>query len=193
MSAVHHAQMPEVNNEPFAITGIVANEAFYFIAGLLHRRLKLDFKRVKNFEFYNESQNKCYEVATCIYLDGINGLIYLLINNTLPVIEGLKAPDCILMVIGRDCEPKSKELIKQMLKLKQIMTCKLFYPLQQPKESGIVTGLQGSLFDSTPVNGYENIKKKRKKVSKTVVFDEQVIKNIRLDLETNFCNEDIFV
>ena len=73
------------------------------------------------------------------------------------------------------------------------MTCKLFYPLQQPKESGIVTGLQGSLFDSTPVSGYENIKKKRKKVSKTVVFDDQVIENIRLDLETNFCNEDIFV
>ena len=188
-------ELLEVNNEPFTIIGISGSEPFYFHAGQMHRQLNLDFKRVQDFEFYDEDNNKFFSLPTCLYPDPENGLLFLLISNRKPLLKGLDKPNIILLIIGRDSLMKSTELIKQIRTLMNISWCKKFFysedeqeePIQEKIKSVQTIDLFGETSEKT--NVYSRIKKKRKNIVKSLSFNAEVIANLKEGLTYNLLRE----
>lgn len=198
MNTLHKKQFPEVNDGPYSIIGMVVNQPFYFVAGLLHRDLGLNFKRVKNFEFYNDKDNTLEEFSTYLYRNDTDELLYLMFNNDRPLIKGLKDVDYLLMIIGRDCAKKSDDLVKSILKQKKIMTCRILYQTQN--SDGDITysnkieteeAVQLSLFDGFQSDTYARIKNKRREVLRSTVIDDTIMENLRSDLEINLCSDSV--
>lgn len=188
-------ELLEVNNEPFTIIGISGSEPFYFHTGQMHRQLNLDFKRVSDFEFYDEDKGKFFSLPTCLYPDPENGLLFLLISNRRPLLKDLDKPDIILLIIGRDSLVKSEELIKQIRTLTNISWCEKFFYSEYEQEEPIQEKIKSiqtiDLFGETSVKtiDYSRIKKKRKNIVESLRFNADIIANLKEGLTYNLLRE----
>lgn len=185
----------EVNEEPFTIISILGSEPFYFYTGQMYRELKLDFERVKDFEFYDESTKKLFKRPTCLYLDKENGLLFLLISNKEPLIKNFNKPSMLLFIIGRDCLIKSGELIKEIKNLSGIWWCENSFYSENNQEDSLQKeiipslNIQLDVFAQEENVVYNRIKNKRTKITKSSVFKRDVINNLKADLTYNLARE----
>ena len=196
MDRVSSAKISEIGTEPFTITGIVAGTPFYFFAGQMHRELNLDFIRVPDFKFYDKTEDKCIPVATYVCFDDINGFLFILVSNKFPIIKNLVTPDTLLFVIGRDCLPKTEELIKDIRKKSFARYCKKFYYTEDDECNGEEYNLEQNekmiqlgVFPDNLQDPYGNVKRKRRNAVKGFAMDDATITNLREDLEINLKGE----
>ncbi|MBQ7984641.1 MAG: hypothetical protein IJ250_03280 [Bacteroidales bacterium] len=186
MKAINRRQIPELDSEPFTIIAIVTHEPFYYTCGCLHRMAGLQFKRVRDFGFYDEQQETLNNVPTAMFQDETNGLLYIMMDNTLPVIPQLKTPKRLLVIIGRDCEKQSSLLVKNMRTVNGILTSKVLYPEKEElKYSAKPQCVQADLFSQDEEDVYQRVKRKRKKPVFNPFDDDKIMENLKSDLQIN--------
>lgn len=193
MKKVHNAQILEVKSEPFTIIGMVTKEPMYFIAGQIHRELKIDLQRVSDFEFYDIKTKKLFYRPTYICLDSDNGLLYIMFSNTLPLVKNIKQLDILFVTIGRDCLEKTKQVVRDLNNLFSIRYSRCYYYSQQEEIlEQRVENPQGKLvqLDLNSSKGkdiYTRVREKRQKS----ILGKKIIENLLEDLEINLCNDNI--
>ena len=177
MKKVHNAQMLEVKSEPFTIIGMVTKEPMYFIAGQMHRELKIDFRRVSDFEFYDLNTKTFLQRPTYMYMDNDNGLLYVMFSNTVSLAKTIKQLDILLVIMGRDCLEKTKQVVKDLHNLFSIRYSECYYYSQQESDS------------SKGKDIYDKVREKRRKI----VLGKKIIENLLEDLEINLCNDRVAI
>lgn len=188
---INLCEMSAIGKEPLTVIGMVASMPFYFVASQMRRLLAMDFVRVRDFSMCADgSQDECKDYPTYFYLDSDKGLLYLMMDNTEPLVKNLKSSNILVFVIGRDCEKMTESLVRDLRGLSSVAYCKKYYPSQAEieqanVESNDVKAVQLDVFGQKTQNPYQNIKEKRRNIVKNMQIDEQRIDALKEDVEYN--------
>jgi hypothetical protein len=132
----------DLYDEPFTVLGLSSSLPGFKVASKMNHNLFVDFLRLQDFLSYKEESNKEYPFQWFYYYDDIDELCYFLLSNitdNILLIKELKKIDYVLLIIGRDCIEKSKEINKEINKIDGIMFSKVFYNSIPQKEESIKT------------------------------------------------------
>lgn len=195
----------ELYEQPFTVIGFIDSDAGYKVASKFHKQLSLDFLHLKDFVSDKERKDKKtkqiikekFNFMWFFYYDKVQKISYCLLSNKnkdpiniskfkdrteILLVEEFKDIDYILLVIGRDCIEKSKEVKNNMTKM-GIMFLKIFgsYDKQDNDLSQDIMSLDFKVVSRKAVEG----KKSKKGRKSNIIKKESMLDQIHIDIESN--------
>lgn len=179
----------EDSSLPLSIIGIMTSLAPFQMAYQVEKCLNREFHRLKDFGSYRNSWQEELPFSFSLHTDEVKGLTFFLLSNkttkensTVKFLDNYDKMDYLLIVLGRDAEEESSNVVSQ-IKHSQISLVKRIFPVEEETIQVEPIAQQTSLF-LFPEEEPKKTSKKTAPRKKKIEIPQEVITAIREDIET---------